>query len=223
MDMDLTPLYLSAKLSLISTVILLIIAMPLAALLVFVRFPGRFLADSLVNLPLVLPPTVLGFYLLVILGPDGPVGRMWAGISDGTIVFTFGGIVLAAMLHSLPFAVQPLKTAYEKIDKRLLEMADVLGTSPGSTFFRVILPNATGGIAASAILAFAHTMGEFGVILMIGGSIPGTTKVASIAIYEYVEAMRYREAAILSLILVVVSYVILLAVNSLSNRSSQHA
>ncbi|HHD64160.1 MAG TPA: molybdate ABC transporter permease subunit [Desulfobulbaceae bacterium] len=221
--MDLTPLYLSAKLSLVSTIILLVLAMPLAAVLVFVRFPGRFLVDSLVNLPLVLPPTVLGFYLLVIMGPDGPVGKFWAGFSGGSIVFTFGGIVLAAMVHSLPFAVQPLKTAYEKIDKRLLEMADVLGTSPVATFFRVILPNATSGIAASAILAFAHTMGEFGVILMVGGSIPGQTRVASIAIYEYVEAMRYREAAILSFILVAISYMILLIVNSLNKRSSQHA
>lgn len=220
--MDLTPLYLSAKLSLVSTVILLILAMPLAALLVFVPFPGRFLVDSLVNLPLVLPPTVLGFYLLVIMGPDGSVGRLWTSLSGSPIVFTFSGIVVGAMVHSLPFAVQPLKAAYEKIDRRLLEMADVLGSSPVSTFFRVILPNATSGIAASAILAFAHTMGEFGVILMIGGSIPGRTKVASIAIYEYVEAMRYREAAILSLILVVISYAILLMVNALNKRSSQH-
>lgn len=220
--MDLTPLYLSAKLSLISTLILLAVAMPLAALLVFVRFPGRFLADSLVNLPLVLPPTVLGFYLLVIMGPDGPVGRAWAALSGGTMVFTFGGIVLAAMVHSLPFAVQPLKTAFEKIDRRLLEMADVLGSPPIAVFFRVILPNATGGIAASAVLAFAHTMGEFGVILMVGGSIPGRTRVASIAIYEYVEAMRYREAAMLSLVLVMISYAILLLVNYL-NRDSRHA
>ncbi|NOQ45651.1 MAG: molybdate ABC transporter permease subunit, partial [Desulfobulbaceae bacterium] len=130
--MDLTPLYLSAKLSLVSTVILLILAMPLAALLVFVPFPGRFLVDSLVNLPLVLPPTVLGFYLLVIMGPDGPVGKFWTSLSGSPIVFTFSGIVVAAMVHSLPFAVQPLKAAYEKIDRRLLEMADVLGSAPVS-------------------------------------------------------------------------------------------
>jgi molybdate transport system permease protein len=222
--MDLTPLYLSAKLSLVSTSILLVISMPLAALLVFVPFRGRFLLDSLVNLPLVLPPTVLGFYLLIILGPDGVIGKIWAKLSSGdSIVFTFGGIVLAAMVHSLPFAVQPLKSTYEKIDRRLLEMAEVLGCSPVSTFFRVILPNAVSGIAASAILAFAHTMGEFGVILMIGGSIPGQTRTASIAIYEYVEAMRYREAAILSLILVVISYAVLLLVNGINKRSSQHA
>jgi len=221
--MDLTPLYISAKLSFVSTALLLILAMPLAALLVFVPFPGRFLLDSLINLPLILPPTVLGFYLLIIMGPDGPVGRLWAAFTEGTVVFTFGGIVLAAMIHSLPFAVQPIKTAYENIDIRLLEMSEVLGSSPLSTFFKVILPNATNGIVASAILAFAHTMGEFGVILMIGGSIPGKTKVASIAIYEYVETMHYREAATLSLILVVISYTILILVNRLNQQRNQHA
>lgn len=218
--MDLTPLFLSAKLALISTVLLLLLAMPIAAVLVFVRFPGRFLADSLVNLPLVVPPTVLGFYLLVIMGPEGPAGKVWSLFANGPLVFTFIGITLAAMVHSLPFAVQPLKTAFQKIDPRLLEMSSVLGATPTSTFFRVILPNSLGGLAASAILAFAHTMGEFGVILMIGGSIPGTTKVASIAIYEYVETMQYREAAYMSLVLVGISYAVLVSVNLLNARSS---
>jgi len=218
--MDTTPLLLSAKLAGISTFLLLALSMPLAAGLVFVKFPGRFLADGLVNLPLVLPPTVLGFYLLVLMGPDGPVGKVWAKFSEGPLVFSFAGITLAAMLHSLPFAVQPLKTAFEKIDPRLLEMSAVLGSTPTVTFFRVILPNSLGGIAASAILAFAHTMGEFGVILMIGGSIPGKTRVASIAIYEYVETMRYREAVYMSLVLVGVSYAVLLTVNFLNARSS---
>ena len=163
---------------------------------------------------------MLGFYLLVLMGPDGPVGKVWSKFTDGPLVFTFAGITLAAMLHSLPFAVQPLKTAFQKIDPRLLEMSAVLGSSPTATFFRVILPNSLGGIAASAILAFAHTMGEFGVILMIGGSIPGKTRVASIAIYEYVETMRYREAVYMSLVLVGVSYAVLLTVNFLNARSS---
>lgn len=220
--MDLTPLFLSAKLAAVSTFFLLLLATPLAAVLIFVHFPGRFLLDSLVNLPLVLPPTVLGFYLLILMGPEGPVGKIWTGLGNGTLVFTFAGITLAAMAHSLPFAVQPLKTAFQKIDKRLLEMSSVLGASPISTFFRVILPNSMGGIAASAILAFAHTMGEFGVILMIGGSIPGKTKVASIAIYEYVETMQYREAAYMSLTLVAVSYAVLVTVNLLNARS-RHA
>lgn len=220
--MDMVPLIISAKLAVISTIFLLVLAMPLAAVLVFGKIPGRFLADSLVSLPLVLPPTVLGFYLLMLMGPNGAVGKAWSSWAGGPLVFTFTGITLAAMVHSLPFAVQPLKTAFEKIDKRLLEMASVLGASPMAIFFRVVLPNSLGGIAASAILAFAHTMGEFGVILMIGGSIPGHTKVASIAIYEYVEAMHYREAAYMSLVLVVFSYLVLVGVNLLNSRE-RHA
>lgn len=216
--MDFAPLFISAKLATISTLLLLILALPVAAVIVFAKFPGRFLIDSLVSLPLVLPPTVLGFYLLIIMGPNGSIGKMWASLGQGPLVFTFTGITLAAMVHSLPFAVQPLKTAFEKIDKRLLEMASVLGASPLSIFLRVILPNSLGGIAASAILAFAHTMGEFGVILMIGGSIPGQTKVASIAIYEYVETMQYKEAALMSLVLVVISYLVLIGVNLLNVR-----
>lgn len=220
--MDLVPLILSAKLAVVSTFFLLVLAMPLAALLVFSRFPGRFLVDSLVNLPLVLPPTVLGFYLLMLMGPNGAAGKAWSFMTGGSLVFTFTGITVAAMVHSLPFAVQPLKASFAKIDRRLLEMASVLGASPVAIFFRVILPNSLGGIAASLILAFAHTMGEFGVILMIGGSIPGRTKVASIAIYEYVEAMHYREAACLSLILVIASYLVLVSVNLLNSRE-RHA
>jgi molybdate transport system permease protein len=218
--MDLTPLFLSAKLAAISTFILVLLALPIAALLTFVKFPGRFLVDSLVNLPLVLPPTVLGFYLLIFMGPKGALGKTWSLLSESPLVFTFTGITIAAMAHSLPFAVQPLKTAFQKIDTRLLEMSAVLGSSPVVIFFRVIIPNAFGGIVASAILAFAHTMGEFGVILMIGGSIPGKTKVASIAIYEYVEMMQYKEAVFMSLVLVLISYAVLVSVNLLNVRSA---
>ncbi len=220
--MDLTPLYLSAKLSLISSALLLLLALPLCALLVFGRFKGKFLLDALVSLPLVLPPTVLGFYLLILMGPAG-IGPLWERLTGWPLIFTFTGIVIAAMLHSLPFAVQPLKASFEKIDRRLLEMAAVLGCSRTQTFYRVIIPNALNGIAASAVLTFAHTMGEFGVILMIGGSIPGQTKVASVAIYEYVETMQYREAALLSLFLVGISYLMLLIINYLNQRSSHAA
>ncbi len=218
--MDLTPLYLSAKLSLISSALLLLLALPLCALLVFGRFKGKFLLDALVSLPLVLPPTVLGFYLLIIMGPTG-IGPLWEQLTGWPLVFTFTGIVIAAMVHSLPFAVQPLKAAFEKIDPRLLEMAAVLGCSRSQTFVRVIVPNAISGIAASAVLTFAHTMGEFGVILMIGGSIPGQTKVASVAIYEYVETMQYREAGLLSLLLVGISYLMLLVINYLNQRGQR--
>lgn len=219
--MDLTPLYLSAKLSLISSALLLALALPLCWLLVFGKFRGKFLLDALVSLPLVLPPTVLGFYLLIVMGPQG-IGPLWESLTGRQLVFTFIGIVFAAMVHGLPFAVQPLKASFENIDPRLLEMSAVLGCSPLTTFFKVIVPNTMHGIAASAILTFAHTMGEFGVILMIGGSIPGNTKVASVAIYEYVESMQYREAAILSLFLVGISYAVLLLVNYLNQRTSRY-
>ena len=221
--MDLTPLILSAKLALLSTALLLVVAAPLTYCLVYFRFPGKFLVEALIGLPLVVPPTVMGFYLLVMMGPSGMLGRGWQVLTGQPLVFTFAGILLAAMVHSLPYAVQPLKTAYERLDSRLLEMAQVLGCNPVSAYFRVILPNTISGLIASGILAFAHTMGEFGVILMVGGSIPGKTKVASIAIYEYVEALRYQEAWILSLALVVISYIILLVVNSLNRRTAHVA
>ena len=220
--MDLAPLYLSAKLALLSTALLLVVAAPLTYCLVYYHFRGKFLVEALIGLPLVVPPTVMGFYLLVLMGPNGMLGKGWQVLTGQPLVFTFAGILLAAMVHSLPYAVQPLKSAYERLDSRLLEMAQVLGCSPVSAYFRVILPNTISGLIASGILAFAHTMGEFGVILMVGGSIPGQTKVASIAIYEYVEALRYREAWILSLALVAISYIILLVVNGL-NRRSVHA
>lgn len=221
--MGMTPLYLSAKLALISTLILLIITAPLTYWLVFYRVRGKYFIESLIGLPLVLPPTVLGFYLLIIMGPEGAIGNFWENLTGSALVFTFTGIVIAAMAHSLPYAFQPLKTAFERVDKKLLESAYVLGCSKGAAFFKVVLPNTVNGLAAAAVLAFAHTMGEFGVILMVGGSIPGKTRVASIAIYEYVEALRYKEAWVLSLALVTISYLVLLAVNVLNRRGYHEA
>jgi molybdate transport system permease protein len=221
--MDLTPLVLSAKLALISTAILMVVTAPLTYWLVYYPVRGKFFIESLLSLPLVLPPTVLGFFLLIAMGPHGAIGRFWEDLTGVALVFTFTGIVVAAMAHSLPYAFQPLKTAFERVDKRLLESAYVLGCSRPAAFFRVVLPNTINGLAAAAILAFAHTMGEFGVILMVGGGIPGKTKVASIAIYEYVEALRYREAWLLSLALVAISYLVLLAVNFLNRRSTYEA
>ncbi|MCK9274608.1 MAG: molybdate ABC transporter permease subunit [Syntrophales bacterium] len=192
---------------------------PLAYLLVYFRFRGKSFLEALLNLPMVLPPTVLGFYLLVVMGPKGALGRLWEAITASPLVFTFAGIVFASIVYSFPFAIQPMKTAFEKIDRRLLESSYVLGLSPLATFFKVIVPNALGGVAASAILVFVHTMGEFGVILMVGGSIPGETRVASIAIYEAVEALNYREAGIMCLILVPISYVFLLIINRLTRSN----
>ena len=215
---SLVPLVLSGKLALVTTLILVILAAPLAYVLHYARFRGKSLLEALVNLPLVLPPTVLGFYLLILMGPKGVAGRLWEWLTRSSLVFSFPGIVFASVICSLPFAFQPMKTAFSKIDKRLIESAYVLGLSPVSAFFRVILPNATGGIAASAILVFVHTIGGFGVILMVGGSIPGKTKVASIAIYEAVEALRYKEAGMMALALLPLCYGGLRLVNLLSER-----
>jgi len=202
----------------VTTVVLVILAAPLTYLLVYVRFAGKSFFDALLSLPMVLPPTVLGFYLLLVMTPRGGVGRFWQAVTGSPLVFTFAGIVVASLVYSLPFAIQPMKAAFEKIDRRLLESAYVLGLSPLAAFFRVIIPNAINGLAASAVLVFIHTLGEFGVILMVGGSIPGETRVASIAIYEAVEALRYEDAAMMCLILVPISYLFLLLINRLTRR-----
>lgn len=219
--MDLIALYLSLKLAVVSTIVLTIIAGPLSYVLVYQRIPGKTFLDALINLPIVLPPTVLGFYLLVLMSPNGTIGHAWEQVFGFPLLFTFTGIVIASLIYSLPFAVAPMKTAFAKIDRRLVENAYVLGLTPAATFFRVILPNSVAGIAACAILVFLHTIGEFGVILMVGGSIPGKTKVASIAIYEAVEALRYRDAWLMSITLVPVSYLFLLLVNRL-NPEDRH-
>jgi molybdate transport system permease protein len=218
--MDWVSLFLSAKLALVTTVILMILVAPLAYVMAQARFPGRSLCEAVINLPLVLPPTVLGFYLLIVMGPKGPAGRLWDWLTGTSLVFSFSGIVVASLVFSLPFAFQPMKAAFAKIDRRLLESAYVLGLFPFSAFFRVVLPNSIAGLASSAILVFVHTLGEFGVILMVGGSIPGQTKVASMAIYEAVEALRYQEAGLMSLALVPVCYVVLIMVNQLSERKT---
>ncbi len=217
--MDTLALYLTAKLALITTAILLFIAMPVAYCCAYFRFPARPYVEALISLPLVMPPTVLGFYLLIVMGPNGGIGRFWEHLTGRRLCFTFTGIVLASLVYSFPFAVQPLKAAFEKIDLRMIESAYVLGCSRLETFYKVIIPNSLGGIIVATILTFAHTMGEFGVVLMVGGSIPGKTKVASIAIYEYVEALRYRDANILSLALAVMSYLVLVVVNVLNQRN----
>jgi molybdate transport system permease protein len=214
--MDLLPLYLSLKLAAVCTFVLMIGAAPLSYALVFHRVPGKSFIEALVNLPIVLPPTVLGFYLLVVMGPRGSIGRAWEMVFGSTLLFTFTGIAMASIVYSLPFAVAPMKTAFLRIDPRLVENAQVLGLNPVKILLRVIIPNSLPGIAASAILVFLHTIGEFGVILMVGGSIPGKTKVASIAIYEAVESLRYHDAWLMSLTLVPLCYLFLLLVNRLT-------
>jgi molybdate transport system permease protein len=216
--MELLPLYLSAKLASIATLILIVIAAPLAYLLTSASWPGKSFAEALFNLPIALPPTVIGFYLLFLMGPKGSVGMAWESLFGGPLLFTFTGIVIASIIYSLPFAIQPIKASFEKIDPRLKESAYVLGLSPAATFFRVIIPNSINGIAAAAILVFLHTMGAFGVVLMVGGSVAGETRVASIAIYEAVESMQYQKAWELSLAFIPISYAFLLLVNKLTRK-----
>jgi molybdate transport system permease protein len=214
--MDWQAFQVSLQLAVVATTALIVLAAPLAALLAFRRFPGKSLFEALVSLPLALPPTVLGFYLLIALGPKGPLGRGWAVLGGESLLFTFGGITLAATLYSLPFAIQPMKATFQKIDPRMIESAYVLGLSRVGAFLRVIVPNSLGGIVAAAILVFLHTLGAFGVLLMVGGSIPGETRVASIAVYEAVQVMDYRGATLMSLAFIPVSYLLLLAANRLN-------
>lgn len=218
--MDWQPLFLSLKLAAVSTFLLIIMAAPLAYALSLARFTGKAFVEALINLPMALPPTVLGFYLLVVMGPKGFLGRFWETITGSPLVFTFQGIVIALLMYCLPFAVQPMKAAFEKIDRGMLESAYVLGLSPLATFLRVIIPNSMSGLAAAAILVFIHSIGAFGVLLMVGGSIPGETKVISIAIYEAVESLAYQEAGLMCLVLIPISYCFLLLLNLFTRRSS---
>jgi len=217
-NMDFLPLYVSLKLATVTTCVLIVLTAPIACALAYSRFRGKAWLEALVMLPMVLPPTVLGYYLVILMGPEGMVGQAWESVFRESLLFTFPGIAVASMLYSFPVAVQPLKASFSKIDRRLLENAYVLGVSRFQTFLRVILPNSIGGIAAAAILIFLHTMGAFGVLLMIGGSIPGETKVASIAIFEAVESMNYREAGIMALSFIPISYAFLLLMNKLNRE-----
>jgi molybdate transport system permease protein len=214
--MDYTALYITLKLALVTTTILVLLGAPVAWFFAHHRFPGKPLIEALLYLPIALPPTVIGFYLVMIMGPKGFLGSFWIALTGSSLLFTFAGITIAAILYSLPFAIQPMKAAFQKLDRRLVENAAVLGLSPAATFFRVVLPNSTSGIIAAAILVFLHSFGAFGVILMVGGSIPGVTKVASIAIYEAVEMMNYRAAGLMAICFIPISYLFLLLVNKLN-------
>ncbi|MBM1145492.1 molybdate ABC transporter permease subunit [Alcanivorax sp. ZXX171] len=206
---DWQALWVSVRLALISTGLLLVICTPLAWWLARRRRPGQALLESVLALPLVLPPTVLGFYLLLWLGPDGPGGllaRLWGGHS---LAFTFTGLVIGSVIYSLPFVLQPLKNAFAAIDLDTLDMAATLGAPPWDRFRNVVMPLARPGYLSAAVLGFAHTLGEFGVVLMIGGSLAGETRVASVALYEHVEVGDYARAHHLALVLVVLSVAML--------------
>lgn len=218
--MDYTALYITLKLAMVTTVVLMILAAPMAYMLAFTAFPGKSLVEALIYLPTALPPTVIGFYLIILMGPKGIAGSAWGSITGGSLLFTFTGIVIASVIYSIPYAVQPMKAAFQKLDRRLLENAYVLGLSRKSAFFRVILPNSLNGIVAASVLVFLHSIGAFGVLMMVGGSMPGETRVASIAIYEAVESMDYHKAGIISLSFIPISYAFLLLVNRLNKDSS---
>jgi molybdate transport system permease protein len=207
---------LTLKLAGLTTVILLLLGTPLAWWLARTRSAWKGVASAVVALPLVLPPTVIGFYLLVTLGPNGPVGQLTQALGLGLLPFTFAGLVVGSVLYSLPFVVQPLQNAFEAIGDQPLEAAATLRASPLDTFFSVVLPLARPGYLTATVMGFAHTVGEFGVVLMMGGNIPGQTRVVSVQIYDYVEALEYAKAHWLAGGLVVFSFVVLLALYMLN-------
>lgn len=211
-DGDLQALWLTVRLAAIVTFILLLIGTPIAWWLARTKCWWKGPIGAIVALPLVLPPSVLGFYLLLAMGPSGPVGQLTEALNIAPLAFTFWGLVLASVFYSLPFMVQPLQTAFEATGERPLEVAATLRASPLDAFFTVAVPLAKPGFITASILTFAHTVGEFGVVLMIGGNIPGVTRVASVQIYDYVEALNYSQAHRLALVLLVFSFVVLLAI-----------
>lgn len=215
---DLTALWITLKLAIISTAILIVLCVPLAWWLAHTRSRAKTLVEALVAMPLVLPPTVVGFYLLLMLGPRGPIGSLLEDIGIGHLAFSFAGLVIGSMIYSLPFVVQPLQNAFAATGTRVLEAAATLNAGPLDRFLTVSLPLAQRGFLTAAVLSFAHTIGEFGVIIMLGGNIPGRTQVASIAIYNHVESMNYAAAHGLALVLVVLSFSLLLAVYAINRR-----
>jgi molybdate transport system permease protein len=197
---------------------LLVVGLPIAYWLTFSKWRWKFIVESIVALPLVLPPTVLGFYILVAIGPHSPVGRFYIDVVGHPLPFTFEGLLLASILYSLPFAVQPFAAAFEQVDRRLIEASWTLGVSKLKTFFRLIVPLSVAGLITGAVLSFAHTLGEFGVVLMVGGNIEGETRTVSIDIYDEVQALNYAGAAKTALLLLAVSYGVLLLVYAMNRK-----
>lgn len=218
--MDWQAIILSLKLASATTAILLAIGLPLAYWLAFSTRRWKFLVEAVVALPLVLPPTVLGFYLLLALGPRSPIGAVYARLTGGILPFSFQGLLIASVLYSLPFTVQPVTAAFTALDRKWIEASWCLGVSRPATFRRVIVPLALPGIATGAILSFAHTLGEFGVVLMVGGNIAGVTRTVSISIYDQVQALNYSAATATSLFLLAFSFVVLVLTYALQRRVS---
>ena len=211
-ELDISAIIITIKLALISTAILIVIGTPLAWWLSQTRVKFKVVFEAIIALPLILPPTVLGFYLLITLGQNGPIGRLLESFGGSSIAFTFSGLVVGSVIYSLPFVVQPLQNSFASIGKQPIEVAATLGASKLDRFFTVAIPLARSGFITAAVLGFAHTVGEFGVVLMIGGNIPGETGVLSIAIYDHVEAMEYGQAHLLAGGLLITSFLMLIFV-----------
>lgn len=207
---DIGALWLTVKVATLTTVLLLLLGTPLAWWLTNTQSRWKAFLNALIAMPLVLPPTVLGFYLLILMGPQGTLGQLTTSLGIGTLPFTFGGLVFASCIYSLPFVVQPLQNAFESIGPRPLEVAATLRASPLDTFFSVVIPLAKPGFLTASILGFAHTVGEFGVVLMIGGNIPDKTRLVSVQLYNHVEALEYTQAHTLAAILLGFSFLVLL-------------
>src|SRR5438094_1970646 len=216
--MDWTAIALSLRLAAIVSAVLLVIGLPIAYWLTFSSSRWRFVFESIVALPLVLPPTVLGFYVLLALGSQSPLGRAWMAWTGHGLAFTFEALVIASILYSLPFAVQPIATSFAQIDRTLLEASATLGVGRLRTFLRVVMPLSIDGIIAAAVLTFAHTIGEFGVVLMVGGNLPGVTRTISISVYDQVQSLQYGAANATALALLAFSFAVLAVVYALMRR-----
>jgi molybdate transport system permease protein len=219
MSIDWQAFRLTIELAVVVSAILLLAGLPLAYWIAFSRWRWKFLVEAVVALPIVLPPTVLGFYVLVALGSLSPLGRWWQSLTGHTLAFTFTGLVIGSILYSLPFAVQPFAVSFSSVDRKLLAASATLGASPSRTFFRVIVPLSMPGLVTGVALAFAHTMGEFGVVLMVGGNIPGVTRTISISVYDQVQAANYAAANAMAVLLLIFCFAVLTVVYGLNRRT----
>jgi len=216
--MDWQAFWLTIRLAALVAAVLAIVGLPVAYWITYSRWRWKFIAEAVFALPIVLPPTVLGFYILVALGPRSPLGRSWEALTGHTLAFTFEGLVIGSILYSFPFAVQPFAASFSAVDSRLVAASQTLGASRLKTFFRVILPLSVSGLVTGVALSFAHTLGEFGVVLMVGGNIPGVTRTVSIDIYDKVQAFNYPAANATALVLLVISFAVLSVVYALNRR-----
>ena len=212
------PMWLSIQLALVTTVVLVLIGTPIAWWLSQTKLRWKPAVQAVVAMPIVLPPTVLGFYLLILLGPEGAIGSWWVQLTGSALTFSFTGLVVASCVYSLPFAVQPMQNAFEALPKQYLERAWTLGASRLDAFFSIAVPLSVRGFVSGIVLSFAHTLGEFGVVLMVGGNIPGETRVVSIAIYDHVESLNYAAAHRMSLLLIAFAFVVLAAMFAINRR-----